>query len=131
MLTLKESSEDSIKKLIQCNPQSILCSLYNNCSFEHIALLASFQLVFYLILKLVDIIIKITPYLLKFIWLALKCTCTWQWNTFWLFESSEFHFRFSEKKLLFSKLEYFVAVWPSDIALKSFFVVVKHLLLLD
>ena len=91
-LTLKKkskNSENSIKKPIQRSPQSILCSLYNNCSFEYIALLVSFQLFFYLILKLVDVIIKITPYLLKFFWQALRCNCTWQWNIFLLSKSSE------------------------------------------
>ena len=87
-LTLKKkkpkNSENSIKKPIQRSPQSILCSLYSNCSFEYIALLVSFQLFFYLILKLVDVIIKITPYLLKFFWQALRCNCTWQWNIFLL-----------------------------------------------
>ena len=87
-LTLKKkkskNSENSIKKPIQRSPQSILCSLYSNCSFEYIALLVSFQLFFYLILKLVDVIIKITPYLLNFFWQALRCNCTWQWNIFLL-----------------------------------------------
>lgn len=92
MLTLKKkskNSENSIKKPIQRSPQSILCSLYNICSFEQIALLVSFQLFFYLILKLVDVIIKITPYLLKFFWQALRCNCTWKWNIFLLLKSSE------------------------------------------
>ena len=92
-LTLKKkkskNSENSIKKPIQRSPQSILCSLYSNCSFEYMALLVSFQLFFYLILKLVDVIIKITPYLLKFFWQALRCNCTWKWNIFLLFKSSE------------------------------------------
>ena len=92
-LTLKKkkskNSENSIKKPIQRSPQSILCSLYSNCSFEYMALLVSFQLFFYLILKLVDVIIKITPYLLNFFWQALRCNCTWQWNIFLLLKSSE------------------------------------------
>lgn len=92
-LTLKKkkskNSENSIKKPIQRSPQSILCSLYSNCSFEYMALLVSFQLFFYLILKLVDVIIKITPYLLNFFWQALRCNCTWKWNIFLLLKSSE------------------------------------------